>query len=178
MVKELKGGIWAIIIVASAFVLSPAFLRSNTLFQPVSNNQFFWLLSAYLILKLLKTWNTKIWTGIFIVFGIAFLNKYSITFFILSFFFAILITEHRILFRSKYLFIGCISGIIIIMPNLIWQYNHNWPVIIHMSELQKTQFVNVSLSGFIIDIFQSREEVQSFCLYLFVYSTYNYFVQR
>ena len=151
IVKKLNGGIWAIIIAVLAFILSPAFLRSNTLFQPVSFNQFFWLLSAYLIVKLLKTSNPKIWMTIFIVFGIAFLNKYSISFFILSSFLAILLTEHRILFKSKYFIIGGIIGLIIILPNLIWQYNQNWPVIHHMSELQKTQFVNISIIGFLID---------------------------
>ncbi len=151
IVKELNGGIWAIIIAVSAFILSPAFLRSNTLFQPVSFNQFFWLLSGYLIVKLLKSCNPEIWIGIFIVFGIAFLNKYSITFFILSFLIALLLTKQRILFKSKYFFIGGISGILIILPNLIWQYNHNWPLIHHMSELQKNQFVNVSIIGFLID---------------------------
>ena len=151
IVKELKGGTWAILLAILAFILSPAFLRSNTLFQPVSFNQFFWLLSAYLIVKLLKTSNPKYWISIFIVFGIAFLNKYSITFFILSFLMAILLTEYRVLFKSKYFFLGGILGIIIILPNLIWQYNHNWPVIHHMSELQKSQFVNVSIIGFIID---------------------------
>ena len=153
MVKELNGGVWAIMIAVLAFIFSPSFLRSNTLFQPVSFNQFFWLLSGYLIVRLLKTSNPKIWIGIFIVFGIAFLNKYSITFFILSFLLAILFTKQRILFKSKYFFIGGLLGILIILPNLIWQYNHNWPLIHHLSELQKYQFVNVSMIGFLIDQF-------------------------
>ena len=46
IVKELKAGILAIIIAVLAFIFSPAFLRSNTLFQPVSFNQFFWLFSG------------------------------------------------------------------------------------------------------------------------------------
>ena len=153
IVKELNGSFWAIFIAASAFILSPSFLRSNTLFQPVSFNQFFWLLSAYLIVKLLKSGNSKFWIGIFIVFGIAFLNKYSITFFILSFLIALLFSEQRTLFRSKYFFIGGVLGVLIISPNLIWQYNHNWPLFVHMSELQKNQFVNVSILGFLVDQF-------------------------
>jgi len=151
MVKLLKGSTVAIIIATTAFLVSPAFLRSNTLFQPVSFNQFFWLLAAFFILKLLKTGNAKLWISIFIVFGIAFLNKYSITFFILAFFLALLLTQQRKLFLSKYFVIGGVISLLIISPNLVWQYNHNWPVINHMAELQKTQFVNVSLVGFFID---------------------------
>ena len=54
IVKELKGGTLAIVIATLAFIFSPAFLRSNTLFQPVSFNQFFWLLSGYFIVKLIN----------------------------------------------------------------------------------------------------------------------------
>ncbi len=151
IVKELNGGLLAICIATIAFIVSPAFLRSNTLFQPVPFNQFFWLLSGYLIVRLLKSGHTKTWIAIFIVWGIAFLNKYSIAFFIVSFLIAILLTRQRNLLRSKYFFLGGLLGIIIILPNLIWQHTHNWPLIHHMTELQQSQLVNVSLIGFMID---------------------------
>jgi hypothetical protein len=153
IVKELNGGIFAIIIAVMAFIFSSSFLRSNTLFQPVSFNQFFWLLSGYLIIKLLNTRNPKFWLYIFIVFGIGFLNKYSIAFFIVAFLIAMLLTSHRNLLMSKYFFSGGLLGIIIILPNLIWQFNHNLPLLYHMAELQKYQFVNVTIIGFIIDQF-------------------------
>ncbi len=152
-VKELKGDIFAILIACLAFIMSPAFLRSNTLFQPVSFNQFFWLLSGYLIIKLINTRDSRYWIWIFVVWGIGFLNKYSIAFFIGSSLFALLLTEQRFLFKSKYFFLGGFIGILLILPNLIWQYSYNWPLIHHMQELQKHQFANVSIIGFIIDQF-------------------------
>ena len=151
MVKELKGGTFAIIIACLAFIASPAFLRSNTLFQPVSFNQFFWLLSGYLILKLMNSENPKYWLYIFIVWGIAFYNKYSIAFFIVAALFAILLSEHRKLFLSKYFFMGGIISVLMILPNIYWQYTHNWPLFYHMAELQKYQFSNVTTIGFLID---------------------------
>ncbi len=153
IVKELKGKTFAIIIATLAFILSPSFLRSNTLFQPVSFNQFFWLLSGYLIVKMMNRNDPKLWITIFIVFGIAFLNKYSIAFFIVGTLMAILLTKQRTLYKSKYFFIGGIIGILIITPNLLWQFNHNWPLIHHMNELYKYQFVNVSKFDFIIGQF-------------------------
>ncbi len=153
IVIELKGNIFAIIIALFAFIFSPAFLRSNTLFQPVSFNQFFWLLSGYLIVRLINKQNLKLWLIIFLVWGIGFLNKYSIAFFIIGILTAILFTKERVLYKSKYFLIGCIIGILIIFPNLLWQHNYNWPLIHHMNELYKYQFVYVSKIGFIIDQF-------------------------
>jgi len=151
IVRELKGNMWAILIAVTAFILSPAFLRSNTLFQPVTFNQFFWLLSAYLLVRLIRTSERKYWLWIFPVWGIAFLNKYSIAFFIIASFLALLLTKHRRLFFSRYFVFGGITALLIILPNIAWQHVHNWPLIHHMQELQETQFVHVSMSGFLID---------------------------
>jgi hypothetical protein len=150
MVKELNGGKWAIFIALIAFIFSPAFLRSNTLFQPVSFNQFFWLLSGLLILKLVKTQNSRNWIWLFLCFGVAFWNKYSISFLIISFLIALLLTKQRVLFRSGYFFIGGIFAVIIILPNLLWQHHYHWPLLYHMAELQKNQLVNVSVMDFML----------------------------
>ena len=151
MVKELNGKKIAISLASLAFILSPLFLHVNTLYQPVSFNQFFWLLSAYLILIMIKRNEPKIWIWIGIVFGIAFLNKYSIVFFIFAFGISLLISQYRKLFLTKYFVFAIVLGFIIIFPNLLWQYNHNWPVLYHMKELQETQLVHIGISDFIID---------------------------
>jgi hypothetical protein len=151
MVRELNGDTFAVIIALTAFICSPAFLRSNTLFQPVTFNQFFWLLSGYLILRLIKTKKHLYWYYLFFVFGIAFLNKYSIAFFIVAFLAGMLLSEHRSLFWNRHFFFGGLLGVFIILPNLIWQYNHNWPLVQHMDALQRYQFANVSTIGFLVD---------------------------
>ncbi|MGH7602271.1 MAG: glycosyltransferase family 39 protein, partial [bacterium] len=82
--------------------------------------------------------------------GLAFLNKYAIVFFVLAFLLALLLTPERNMIRSKYFGIGLLLGFLIILPNLIWQHTHNWPVIGHMEELRRTQLVNVRVTDFIL----------------------------
>jgi hypothetical protein len=150
IVKELGGKTWAVLIAASAFIVSPSFLRSNTLFQPVSFNQFYWLLTGYFIVKLVQTKNPKFWIHLAITWGLAFLNKYSIAFLIIGFIFALSLTSDRRLYKSKHFFLAILIGFIIVLPNLLWQHIHNWPVITHMLQLQRTQLVNVDIAGFIV----------------------------
>ena len=38
-----------------------------------------------------------------------------------------------------------------ILPNLIWQYMHNWPLVFHMAELQKHQLSHVTVTEFLTD---------------------------
>jgi len=151
MVKEFGGGKLAVLIAGVGFLVPGAFLRSNSLFQPVSFDQFFWLLSSYLVLRMVNTNNLKLWLWIGFVFGLAFLNKYAILFFALAIVVAVLISPHRKILFSKYFLLGMLVALIVALPNLIWQYNRNWPVVHHMIELQRYQLVNNTVSDFFID---------------------------
>lgn len=150
-VKDLGGSYYAIAIAVLAFILSPAYLHTNALFQPVAFNHFYWILSSYLIFKLISTEETRYWLWIGLVFGFGFLNKYSIVFLIAAFGLSLLITRYRNLFISGHFLRGCLIGIVIILPNLFWQYEYNWPVLHHMDELRRTQLVHVSAIGFLRD---------------------------
>lgn len=153
LVRNLGGRMWAISLACGAFILSPAFLRSNTLFQPVSFDQFFWLLTTFFIVKLIQSKDPKYWLHLGVVWGFAFLTKYSIAFLVLPFVVALLLAPERKLFVSKYFLYGLLVGFMTILPNLIWQYNHNFPVILHMVRLRETQLVNVRVSDFIVSQF-------------------------
>ena len=152
-VKELGGRKKAIILACLAYILSPSYMHVNALFQPVAFNHFFWLLCCYLILIMVKRNNPKIWIWIGVAFGFAFLNKYSIVFLISAFAISLLISRCRYLFMSKYFAMALVIGLVIILPNLIWQYQHSWPVLQHMSELRETQLVHVRTTDFITDQF-------------------------
>jgi hypothetical protein len=153
IVQDLGGNILALIIAESAFLLSAGFLLFDTLFTPNVIEQFFWLLATYLIFRMITQNNPKLWILIGILLALAFLNKYSILFYIFGFFIALLFSSHGKIFNSRYFYFSLISGLIIISPNLLWQYSHGWPIVYHMGELQKTQMVNLTYADFFIDIF-------------------------
>ncbi|MDZ7333292.1 MAG: glycosyltransferase family 39 protein [candidate division KSB1 bacterium] len=150
IIRNLGGKIWAILLGCTAFIVSPAFLRSNTLFQPVAFDAFYWLLSTYFILKLIQTQNPKFWIHLGITWGLAFLAKYNIGFLILAFGLALLFTSDRKLFLSKYFLYGSLLGLLIVLPNLVWQYNHNFPVVYHMTRLRETQLAHVRVIDFLM----------------------------
>jgi len=150
-VRELGGKAIAIVLANLAFILSPAYLHVNALFQPVSLNQFFWLLSEYLLLLMIKRGEPKFWLWIALVFGLAFLNKYSIVFLDVALGLALLFSPYRHFYKSKYFGYAVGLGLVIILPNLIWQSAHQWPVFRHLAELRDSQLVHIQLSGFFFD---------------------------
>ena len=54
IVRDLGGKKKAQLIGGFGFLISPVFLGSNNLFQPVSFNQFMWLLSAFMMVRIVK----------------------------------------------------------------------------------------------------------------------------
>lgn len=150
MVKEMGGKKLAMVIGLLVYLFSPAFLRSNALLQPVSLNQMFWLLSTYVILLIVVRKEGKYWLWLGVVAGFGFLAKYSIVFLFVGFLLALILSKERKWFKTKYPYLAMGIGFILVMPNLIWQYNHNWPVVHHMAELRETQLVHVEYSGFLL----------------------------
>ena len=151
MVREAGGGKWAQFFACLSFLAAPAFLRSNTLFQPVSFNQFYWLMLAFLIFRLIRSQKPFYWYLIGLVAGLAFLNKYSVVFYLFGIIVAVLLTPLRGWLRKPQPYIAMAIAGLIALPNLIWQVNHNWPVINHMQELAETQLVHVRVDVFLLE---------------------------
>lgn len=147
-IEELKGNLFALILGASCITFSVLF-RLNALYQPNSLDVLCWTTLYYFIIKYLNSHQTKWIYLIAITFAIGFLNKYNIAFLILGIIPAILFTNERKIFLNKNLYYGIAVAFIIVLPNIIWQFNNNFPVIHHMKELSETQLVNVNRWSFI-----------------------------
>jgi hypothetical protein len=153
MVRELGGRIFALSIASITFILFPGFLLIFSLLTPNAFEIFFWTMAIYLIFRMEKTENPRLWIWIGIVLGLSFNTKYSVAFLVTGFFIALLISKQRKLLFSWWLAAGIGVGLLLILPNIIWQYNHNWPVLYHLGELKKTQISNLKYSNFLTDLF-------------------------
>jgi 4-amino-4-deoxy-L-arabinose transferase-like glycosyltransferase len=149
MIKQLKGGILAQVIGLTAVLLSPAYLRPAVLLQPVIFNHLFWLLAALVLFQMARKQDPRLILWLIPVLGLGWMNKYSIIFYGLALLAAKLLSRHRKLLWSKYLPVTLAGGLLVILPNLIWQYQHHWPVFTHMAELQESQLENVLLKDFL-----------------------------
>lgn len=147
-IEELKGSLFALILGATAVLLS-VLLRINLLYQPNSLDILLWTTFYFIILKFIHTENPKWFYYAAVVFAAGMLNKYNFVFVLLGFFPAIVITAHRKIFANKHLYYAASLGCLLILPNLIWQYNNHFPVFHHLDELARTQLVNVKRSDFL-----------------------------
>lgn len=147
-IEALKGNLFALILGASCVTFSVLF-RVNGLYQPSSLDILCWTSLFYFIIKYLNDTQPKWLYLIAITFSIGFLNKYNIAFLILGIIPGILLTKERKIFTNKKLYYAVAVAFIMVLPNIIWQFNNDFPIIYHMKELSETQLVNVNRWNFI-----------------------------
>ena len=147
-IEELKGNLFALILGATC-VLFSVLLRLNILFHPNSFDVLSWTVFYFVVIKFINTQDHKWLYAGAITFAIGFLNKYNIVFLIIGLFPAILLSKQRRIFGQKNFYLAVLLGVLVISPNLVWQYNHNFPVVHHLKELTERQLVNVSRLDFL-----------------------------
>lgn len=146
-IEELRGNLFALVLGATG-VLFSVLLRLNILYQPNSLDVLCWTTCYLILIKYINTENRK-WLFIAgAVLAIGFLNKYSILFLLVGIFPALLITKQRVLFTKKELYLAVLLGLLLVMPNLLWQYQNGFPVFWHFRELADTQLVHVDRFAF------------------------------
>lgn len=152
IIELLNGGWFALCMGASALLMS-VLLRINILFQPNSFEILIWTCVYYGLIQYLQTKQHKwfYWLAISIALGV--LNKYNIVFLLMGLFPALVLTEHRNVFTNKHFYLAMLVALMLISPNLYWQWTNGFPVIGHMQELQRTQLVHEERVHFIKEQF-------------------------
>jgi hypothetical protein len=147
-IAELKGSLFAQTLGASCILFS-VLLRLNTLYQPNSLDVLCWTTFYFFLIKYVNTEQPKWLVACAIVFALGFLNKYNIGFLIIGLLPALLITQQRKVFNNKAVYYAALLVLILILPNLLWQYKNHFPVAHHLKELAETQLVNVDRWDFL-----------------------------
>jgi len=149
-IEKLNGGWFALLLGAISVVFS-TLIRINMLYQPNSFDILAWTMLFYTLVRFIQT-SERQWLWLAgITFAVGFLNKYNIAFLAIGLLPSFLMTEHRSIFRNKHFYYGLGLAFLIISPNLVWQYANGFPVFGHLSELARTQLVNVSRTGFLAE---------------------------
>jgi hypothetical protein len=149
--RELGGASYSRILASTGLIVSGFALRTFSLYMPVHIDVLFWTIVFYLVLRYINTSSEKtlIWLGI--IMGLSLLNKYLIGVLFISLICVVPFTSNRKIFKNRNFWFGISVGVLVFLPNLIWQYINGWPVFSHLSELGRTQLVHVDRLAFLID---------------------------
>ena len=149
-VKELGGKNLAISIASTAFIISPIYLAYCGYYSMNSIDLLLWNSAIFLLLKLKKTQNPRIWISLGIVMGMALLNKIGMLWFGFGLLIALLLTKERHWFTTKWPYITGALVVLFFLPYILWNATHDWATIEFLGSVAKkysSQSASTFLSG-------------------------------
>ncbi len=149
-IESLGGNLFALSLSAIALIFS-ALARLNLLFQPNSFDILAWTFILFSLIKYIQTEKNSWFYWLGVGFGFGFLNKYNVAFLAIGLLAGILLTTERKILKNPHLYGGLGLAALIALPNFIWQWTNDFPVIWHMRMLSRFQLVNVNRLDFLTD---------------------------
>ncbi|HEX2187957.1 MAG TPA: glycosyltransferase family 39 protein [Longimicrobiaceae bacterium] len=148
--RELGGGRFAQGLAALAVLAGPLFLRPAALFQPVVLDQLWWTLGLLALVRLSRTGSPRAWIALGAACGLGLLTKFSILFFGLGVFLALLATPHRRALRTRWPWVALATALLLGAPSIVGQVRLGFPVVGQMGDLRETQLARVGAAEFVL----------------------------
>jgi 4-amino-4-deoxy-L-arabinose transferase-like glycosyltransferase len=127
-----KIGFWSAIV----FFSIPAVSLSSLLISTDVILFFFWALSLYVFVKALENNQWRYWLLLGVVGGLGLLTKYTMGIFAISVLVFLLSTpSYRHYLASIQLWVAALVAGLMMMPNLIWNYQNEFPTFQHTAEI-------------------------------------------
>jgi 4-amino-4-deoxy-L-arabinose transferase-like glycosyltransferase len=126
--RRMGGTLVAETIAALSVVAVPVY---GVMFGFYSMNAFeilLWAGAVYVVVVLLTDDQAKLWLLFGLLVGIGLQNKHTFVFFAVGLALGILL-HRRSAFHSHWLWLGGLLALVILLPNLLWQVQHDWPTL-------------------------------------------------
>ena len=137
--RELGGRRFAQGLAALSILVAPGFLAVDNWLSMNAFEPLFWMGSAFVLIRIIKTGNQKFWLWFGLLAGMGLENKYSMAIFGFAIMAGLLVTPERRFFRRPWIWIAGLLAFVLFLPNLLWNIQHHFPFL----ELQ----ANIRRSG-------------------------------
>jgi len=120
--RRFAQGLAALCVLAAPVYLFLDHVLTMNAFEPL-----FWMGGAWLVLRIIRTGNQKLWLAFGALAGVGLHNKYSMLFFGLGVFVGLLLTPHRRFFLQPWIWLGGLLALLLFLPNILWNVQHDFP---------------------------------------------------
>lgn len=134
--RELGGGRFAQILAAGLTAASPLYLGANLLFQTVTFEQLWMAVAFYLLARLLRTDDPRLWPLVGLVLGLGLMTKYTVLDIGLGVAVGVILTRTRTHLTTPWPWLAAGIALAMLAPNLVWQGQHGWPTLEYLGNHQ------------------------------------------
>ena len=141
--RELGGGRFAQFLAATAILFAPAYLAFDSFFSMNAFEPLFWLLCAWIVIRIVKGASPNWWLAFGAVAGIGLENKHTMLVFGFAVVAGLLLSGRTAIIPLEMDLDRGLIALAIFLPNLIWEARHGWPQIEVVRNAQ--QFKNMQI---------------------------------
>ncbi len=175
MARELGGGRFAQCLAALASLVATTFLAIDSLFSMDSFDELWWVLAAYILIRLIKRDEPKLWLLFGLVAGIGLMTKITILTFGFAIVAGLLLTPQRKYLLNKRAWIGGAIAFAFLLPYILWNAANGWPTLAFWSTYTNGHANPASALGFLS---QQVLTMNPLTLPLWLAGLYYYFFNR
>jgi Dolichyl-phosphate-mannose-protein mannosyltransferase len=151
LARDLGGEAFAQCLAAAAAVFAPAFLAFDSFFSMNAFEPLFWLLCAWLAVRIVSGASPRWWLAFGALAGIGLENKHTMLVFGFALVAGLILSGESRVFRSKWIWIAAFVAFALFLPNVIWEARHGWPQIEVVRNAQRYKNIPVSPLDFLGD---------------------------
>jgi hypothetical protein len=104
----------------------PFCIGLGALMQYSSFDYFFWVLTAYFVIRLLQSNDPRWFLVVGASIGFGMMTKYTMLFFTCGIVAGILFTDARRFLRTRWLWFGVVLALLVFLPNFLWQAHYHF----------------------------------------------------
>lgn len=125
--RELGGGRWAQLLAALASVVAIVFMATGSLFSMDVLDELWWALGAYVLVRLIRRQEPRLWLVFGLIAGVGLLTKLTMLFFGFGVVAGFLLTPLRAQFRTRWPWLGGAIAFVFLLPYILWNAVNGWP---------------------------------------------------
>ena len=150
LVREMGGRRWAQAFACAAMVAAPAYLRAQSILHIPTFEVVYWTACFLVLARIINGGNDKLWLLFGAIAGIGLLNKPTVLFLGTGVAVAVVLTPLRKHLLRPWVYAGGAIALLIFLPNLIWQYQHDWATYRFVRQLNENTMQHISFLDFML----------------------------
>ena len=138
LAREFGGGRFAQGLAALAVLAVPIYLIMHHWITMNAFEPLIWMGCIWCVVRAINSGEPRYWLWFGVLAGVGFEMKYSIAFLLLGVFAGLLLTPGRRFLKSRWLWLGAATALLIFLPNFIWLVQHHFPFLELMHNIRMT----------------------------------------
>lgn len=149
---EIGGNKFGVFLACLTFLFTPIFVGFYSIYQMNAFDLIFWSLGYFIVIRIIKADNQKLWIWLGIVIGFGLLNKISMGWFASGLFIGLILTKHRTKLKTIYPWLAFAIALLLFSPFIIWNITHDFAHLEFIRNATLRKYSGMTPIGFILGL--------------------------